>query len=324
MAQSKNDVFLRALAQTSELELKSDGKLARETALNDLVKANPQTPDNFRTAIINKKEQWTALWTGDHKDVMKHKEQTSLEVPDDYFSPTSNKFLNPEVGPSFAEIHQEAVKQRILLGVKDADQDTLIGILTNNPGECRAYLASKAAFGPLTETIGWKETTTLAAVAPAVAKPINNSNTIVTDKTIDDVKKEAANLLLIQLINGNEGADLTPKLNSLSAATDSASVTKAAQALGFPAAPAINSLTYPLKNRVTAAINNRLTKLKEADAKASFAEQIGKYAQLSSQDQRPLLNAFIKLTPEKQRELMAKWYFLFSIPHLLLPTRVLC
>ena len=138
---------------------------------------------------------------------------------------TSNGFLEVKhKKANFLLLKQNAAEQRVLLGLAQVEQSVLIEILgRKNEAVCRDYIAAQQKLGNLAITPGWKP-----APAPVAIDP--NAD-ILTDDAVVNIKKEAAKLLLLELI---KNADMV-KLAALIKATSAVEVQNAAIALGVPA-----------------------------------------------------------------------------------------
>lgn len=250
--------------------LAREDEVLRNKALDAILQADPSKPDEFRKAIKDNEDFWKKfpVSTGGH--LMTHQTEGARRkkkpIPN-YF--TSDKFLDStDTTHSFQKMHQLVAEQRVRLGLVKSDTETLVAILKNNPDECRAYLASKPdIFSDLSQTSGWQPDVTLAPLPPAtVGKKGNKSTNILSDLAIGEVKKEASQLLLLQLINGSEDQQLLSNL--LSAGTKPA-VEGAANALGFPT-EGNGLLSHPLSHEISIALTDRITELKEKAAKSGF------------------------------------------------------
>lgn len=256
----KNGQFLDVLDDFQNLLTKNEDE--RNTAFEALLGADPSNPEEFRKAITDHKEFWNDCNPGLINFIPSRKFRTE----ESYLQ--SKTFLDPDDPITFQQIHQLAAKQRVKLGLVKSDTETLVAILKNNPDECRAYLASKPdIFSDLSQTSGWQPDVTLAPVPPVtVGKKGNKSTNILSDIAIGEVKNEASQLLLLQLINGSEDQQL---LNNLLSAGTKPAVEGAANALGFPT-EGNGLLSHPLSLEISTALNDRITELKEKAAKSGF------------------------------------------------------
>lgn len=239
---AKNAAFKMALANKKDL-MAADPD-ARKKALDDLLQADPSKIHEVRTAIINNKGFWSLF--PDLKETAKNKLYSN-----------NNKLLTAS---GVTELRQAAAEQRVLLGLKDAADDVLIGILSNNQEECRAYLASKAELGNVI----------LSEVRdPAVQLPPQPSNKI-TDllsvAVIGTIQKQARDHLLSRYIVNTVNKSF---LDQLLTANDQSTLKAAANQLGCP--QALNDkLTVPLSAEVQGVLNQSINKLKQIEAEETF------------------------------------------------------
>ena len=234
----------------------------RNRALEDLLKANPADLNSVRTAIINNKGFWAQF-----PDLQEDADNKIFENNDDLLT------LNGP--PDFKTIRQMVAQQRVTLGLKNAADDVLIHILSNNVDECRAYLASKPElgnFGIENQVHGWKKDEAPVVAPPPVSAPpaINKSDDILTADAIDVIQSQASELLLIRLIAQTENQR---QIVFLLTANDTASVKNAANGLNYPAS-ANAFLSYPLSDEVRTALHSRNKALKQTTGKNDFEEYV--------------------------------------------------
>ena len=261
----KNADFFNALSNSHELVNKAD-KALRDHALDDLLKADPTNPKAFRNAISSHK----AFWDTYNADLMtvpmeSGRLRSAKKLVRNYYN--TDRFLKvlpPEEPYSFKKLHQLAAEQRVKIGLKTVDEDVLIGILVNNPDECRAYLASKPQLGSLTQVHGWKPNE-----AAAVVPPKNTSINVLTDQAIAGIKKEAGELLFFKLI---EQSDSLYYLTSLAHAEDKAGLERAAVGIGFPV-QGTAFLTLEELEEVRDVIEDRLKRLKRETTHAELTNR---------------------------------------------------
>ncbi len=259
-----NNGFLTAaqnvISEIDGIEDEADLALAKKgriKALDDLLRADPDNEKAFKEAIRRNRAFWQRFeaLTGVDAEI---DDDAFLDVPGDPLGTTSK------------QIHQEAAKQRVMLGLQGAEEDVLVAILANNSDQCRAYLAQKSTFGPLARTPGWQDD--MAAPQPGVAKTIN----VLPKEAIDKIQAEAARLLLIKKI---EQANDSDQLEVLRDARDSGSYEDAAKDLGFPdgleslAALNLYYTTYP-EDDIDELLSNRITTLKSEAAKTKYKEMV--------------------------------------------------
>ncbi|HAU3845974.1 interaptin [Legionella pneumophila] len=251
-------------------KLAQEDEVLRNKALDDILKADPSKPDEFRKAIKDNEDFWKKYPVPNFGHLMTHEtELTGLigfrqqtPIPG-YF--TSDKFLDSQdTIHSFQKMHQLAAEQRVKLGLVKSDVDTLVAILKNNPEECRAYIESKKpGLGNFSEgnVHGWlKEEYT-----PTIPlKAINKSTGVLSDEAIKRIKEQARDLLLLKLINSSENTQL---LKDLRDAMSKPEAERAANALGFPTEG--NGVLF-LSREVVDALEERVEKLEQEAAKAGF------------------------------------------------------
>ena len=224
---NKNEDFYNELLDIDKLEDSEDfdspEELAtniklRAAALEELLKAEPSKPELFRKAISAHKKFW-AIFNSLELEALDKDGAVVLEngavvlVKNEEIE--SDKFLDPtDKDTPFSKLHQLAAEKRVSLGLKNASQEILVAILSNNPDECRAYLASKPEFGKLNALPDWIKNTDKDTAATPSAKAKSLYKGILTDDAIDDLKEEASALLLKQLIEKCEDQQLLVNLLS--------------------------------------------------------------------------------------------------------------
>ncbi|HHL3493571.1 TPA: interaptin [Legionella pneumophila] len=261
-------------------KLAQEDEVLRNKALDDILKADPSKPDEFRKAIKDNEDFWKKYPVPNFGHLMTHEtELTGLigfrqqtPIPG-YF--TSDKFLDSQdTIHSFQKMHQLVAEQRVKLGLVKSDVDTLVAILKNNPEECRAYIESKKpALGNFSEgnVHGWLKEEYTPTIPP---KAINKSTGVLSDEAIKKIKEQARDLLLLKLINSSENTQLLTELRD---ARNKPEAERAANALGFP--PEGNGILF-LNREVIEALEERVEKLEQEAAKAGFDN----YVQLLSHD----------------------------------------
>ncbi|HAT1775374.1 interaptin [Legionella pneumophila] len=261
-------------------KLAQEDEVLRNKALDDILKADPSKPDEFRKAIKDNEDFWKKYPVPNFGHLMTHEtELTGLigfrqqtPIPD-YF--TSDKFLDSQdTIHSFQKMHQLAAEQRVKLGLVKSDVDTLVAILKNNPEECRAYIESKKpGLGNFSEgnVHGWLKEEYTPTLPP---KAINKSTGVLSDEAIKRIKEQARDLLLLKLINSSGNTQL---LKDLRDARSKPEAERAANALGFPTEG--NGVLF-LSREVVDALEERVEKLEQEAAKAGFDS----YAQSLSHD----------------------------------------
>ncbi|MFO3149455.1 interaptin, partial [Legionella pneumophila serogroup 1] len=112
-------------------KLAQEDEVLRNKALDDILKADPSKPDEFRKAIKDNEDFWKKYPVPNFGHLMTHEtELTGLigfrqqtPIPG-YF--TSDKFLDSQdTIHSFQKMHQLAAEQRVKLGLVKSDVDTL-------------------------------------------------------------------------------------------------------------------------------------------------------------------------------------------------------
>ncbi|KTD31009.1 interaptin [Legionella moravica] len=264
---AKNGAISNAI--TNNEALAGIDSAVRNRALDDLLKADPADLKSIRLAIIINKGFWEHF--------------PGLKEADGHKFYEDNDNLLTLVGPPGVEvIRQMAAQQRVTLGLKDVDDDVLIGILTHNEEECRAYLASKPVlgkFGVENQVHGWKKNEPAAAAQPPAPVPParNKSDNILTADAIREIRHHARDLLLLRLIAQSKDRN---HIELLLTARDKASVDNAAKNLNYPQS-ANATLSYPLSEPIQNALQNRLQVLDHAAGKTEFQQYV---ADLSSND----------------------------------------
>ncbi|GAN30756.1 hypothetical protein [Legionella pneumophila] len=251
-------------------KLAQEDEVLRNKALDDILKADPSKPDEFRKAIKDNEDFWKKYPVPNFGHLMTHEtELTGLigfrqqtPIPG-YF--TSDKFLDSQdTIHSFQKMHQLAAEQRVKLGLVKSDVDTLVAILKNNPEECRAYIESKKpGLVNFSEgnVHGWLKEEYTPTIPP---KAINKSTGVLSDEAIKRIKEQARDLLLLKLINSSENTQL---LKDLRDAMSKPEAERAANALGFPTEG--NGVLF-LSREVVDALEERVEKLEQEAAKAGF------------------------------------------------------
>lgn len=270
---SKNKDFFTALSDSHALVNKANTE-QRDRALDALLTANPADPTAFRLAISSHKIFWdtynTSLMAASRTTV---RGRSNAPAPNYYNSDTFLSPLTPSDPYSFSKLHQLAAQQRVMLGLKTAEENVLIGILVHNPAECRAYLAARASLGDLTQIYGWEPNEVVPVVQPPQTIPPHAKNTstkVLTDPAIASIKNQASELLLGKLIGQSNNHIF---LTSLLGAVDKPELDRAAISLGFPATGTA-SLSLGLIIKIKGVIEARITKLKQDDAKVKFTEYV--------------------------------------------------
>ncbi|HAT8316890.1 TPA: interaptin [Legionella pneumophila] len=253
-------------------KLAQEDEVLRNKALDDILKADPSKPDEFRKAIKDNEDFWKKYPVPNFGHLMTHEtELTGLigfrqqtPIPG-YF--TSDKFLDSQdTIHSFQKMHQLAAEQRVKLGLVKSDVDTLVAILKNNPEECRAYIESKKpGLGNFSEgnVHGWLKEEYTPTIPP---KAINKSTSVLSDGAIKKIKEQASELLLLKLIKNCENRQL---LKDLLTANSKTEAEHAANAIGFPT-EGNGELSYPLSDEVEEALDDIIQELEEEAAKAGF------------------------------------------------------
>ena len=194
---SKNDGFFTALSDSHALVSKANTE-QRDRALDTLLKANPADPTAFRLAISSHKVFWDTYNTGLMTvPLTRRSRRSNVPVPNYYNSDAFLSPLAPNNPHSFSKLHQLAAQQRVMLGLKTAEEDVLIVILVNNAAECRAYLAARPRLGDLTQIYGWELNEVVPVVQPSQAIPPHAKNTstkVLTDPAIAYIKNQASEL----------------------------------------------------------------------------------------------------------------------------------
>ena len=278
MLMTKNNVLFNALSDAKVLA----GKLpvnTRNKALDDLLKIDPKDATAFRKAITDNAAFWgtydgfmtiplgPTTWTSTVTSTVTFGRYGQSNPVPNYLD--SDQFLDPaDVGNSFTILHQLAAKQRVMLGLETANEDVLVGILANNPDECRAYLAERPALGDLTRIKGWKANEVVPDIKiPFAIPPLKNTSTdVLTDQAIEDIRKRASELLLLKLTAKSDDQSL---LTSIVTSLVKPSLDAALKAFNFPAS-GIEFLNPPLAPEVSQAMTTRIGELKKVTAKSGF------------------------------------------------------
>lgn len=217
----KNAELLSAIGN-----LKSKSKAEREQALDAILKADHTDPLAFRKAVVDNTGLWSTLpgnimvvptkgtWT-----TFFSRGYIGTETPVTGYL-ESDQFLDPN---GFQKIKQAAAEERVKFGLVGVDNEVLVNILKNNGEQCRRYLADKLRPQGIKfdEIHGWDPT---------------NEN-VLTASALKNIKTEAANLLLLQLIAKPELRDLKLFKDLIDAQTagNVGDIQKAAKALAAAA-----------------------------------------------------------------------------------------
>ncbi len=265
----------KVISEVAEMDEadRAQAEKERSRALDDLLRADPSDGKKFKGAIRRNRAFWQRFGSlqGVEDDI---DDDAFLEVPGDPSGTTSK------------QIHQEAAKQRVLLGLQGAEEEVLVAILANNSDQCRAYLAQKSNFGPLARAPGWQED--MAAPQPGVPKTIN----VLPNEAINAIQAEAARLLLLKKI---EQAKDSEQLEALRDAPDSGSFEDAATALGFPDGPeslaALGSYydLYEDDALIGNLLDEQINKLKLEAARTKYEEMVKGWTQEEILAQRATL-----------------------------------
>lgn len=246
---SKNKELFDALNDLDTLQHKRES--LRNNALDSLLALDPaSTPEQFIAAVKSHKEFWgNGLIDAIEADT-----------------------LDPEHAThSLKTIQRLAAEQRVKLGLKSVEQDTLVWILTHNTPEIRAYLATKKSnFGPLDKIPGWLASepapapAVAAGISPAAASaPVNKSVDALPDASIDKIKKEANERLFFLLMTKVTDTHVLDEL--LNPAQRQAALSK----LGYPA-----NITFELTENIEQLIENKRTHMHVKAAKAGIDHYI--------------------------------------------------
>lgn len=246
---------------TDKTKLAGADASKHRAALDALIQVDPNTVA-FDNALKDHKDFWKSV-------------NDSIEI-DEFGVRDDAEFIidnAPEASPSRAELRQAAVEQRVLLGLKAAPREVLIAILTNNPAECRAYLATKPeTFGPLTDSVGWNKSVTPPAPTPPPfpgmptpppARPLNYSVEVLSDEAVQRIQQEAIFLHVLQVIK-RPGIEYNDVL-ALIQAVDKTEMPPLAQKIGVHAA--FIAHVQPFNE-------SEQQELKQAWAKAHYLEYI--------------------------------------------------
>lgn len=250
---AKNTDFDIALADLNNLAAQ-DG-VARNRALDEVLKTDPSDVEAFRAAIMSHQEFWRAL----NREMMASAMNVGLGLfeatpKEGYFE--SAAFLDPDDATvDFKRLHQLAAEQRVKLGLKEVDEAVLIQILKNNPEECRAYLATQGKLGSFNEAFGWIANEAVpkqdqAGATPVAALARNLSTGVLTDGAIQLIKQATLDRIVLNHIEKTQDPSL---LNTVAAASDEDSLKTALKAIGTPQL-ALNSLHFPLPATVKKAL----------------------------------------------------------------------
>jgi len=220
-------------------EMSADNLAAFNKALDELLKEDPAKPEGVRRAMVENKAFWDTIdknLMGDGRDK-------------EYY--TKDDFLDKSL---LTEIQQAAAAKRVESGLIEFEKDDLVFILKNNPKECREYLATKSSLAALANAHGWTTA----------------SNKVLTDGALNDIKKQAAEPLLLKLIEKPpENANLQVFEGILS--KDAGKIKAAVIKLGYPQdAEAVKCIPRVLPESVTKAAIVRKEELELQTTKANF------------------------------------------------------
>jgi hypothetical protein len=198
-----------------------------------------QFHSDFKIAVDKHREFWQQCDEEIFKDIILDDENWILDDGDDIDEAYQYKALK-----------QQAAEQRVKFGLKNASQQTLIDILSNNTEECRAYLADKPEFGKLKNKPGWVKDVTPAAVPAGQPTPKakNTGQDILDDAAIQKIKDQAVLEFVRTLINKSENQE---KLKTLLKANNIAEIKNALNGIGTPTEQTVIAL---LKNEDLATI----------------------------------------------------------------------
>jgi hypothetical protein len=262
---TKNADLLKILQNSDGVLGKNNLKGAKD-ALDALLSVNLNTAEGntaFRRAVIAHQKFWKVCTP----------KLLFLQQPAAKGYLESDNFLDPnQEGANFILLRQLATQQRVLLGLQNVTDDTLINILVHNPEECRAYLASKVSeLGILANIPGWQPNERHDSLQPN--KPdANKSVDILTEPAITSIKNQAVNLLLFRAVEKQGDSAL---LKAVVNATNKTDLDKAAKAIGFPD-KALKDLDLPMHAGIKGMID---TKIAQADAEAKKNAADGAKAQ---------------------------------------------
>lgn len=232
----------------------------RNAAYDALIQASTET-NAFNTAIKAHIEFWKILDPNVASGIVNLQHENALVV---------DPQANVDPAALFTSLRQTAIEQRILFGLQNAPRDVLVAVLTNNPAECRAYLAGKPeTFGPLSSSEGWQQTVTPqdARVQPpessVAPNPINPSTNVLSDQSIKRIQQEAVLRHLNMLVRRTnvDYADVQALVN----APDKAALIRAAEKLQFPETKSAHLELLSAENKAT---------LKGAWARVNFLKYV--------------------------------------------------
>lgn len=246
----KNDLLLEILNTPAKSYESAEDRKARNNALDALLTVDlaggtsPAIEKAFNDAIRANLDFWKKI----NPDFI----TDSAGMPIDNSSHlVHNTLLGSEPVPAdrtYSILKQKAAEQRVMLGLKNVDLNVLIGMLTNNPDECRAYLAKQEQLGLLKNAKGWAPDIVVPApvitVPPTPPSLENKDVTILTKEAVERIQKEALNTLLLKL-TGKPGVN-KDLVKALLDAPDQPRLLLAAQNLGFTNPKALAHLTHPL------------------------------------------------------------------------------
>ena len=221
--------FIDLLEDSEQLAQQDDEQL--RNALDALLQVDLMNSDPLRVLTEEEKEQvqrdlesaiidHAEFWRSYSPDLFKYDD-------DDSEIDFEEEWLFSENQSVFTSIKEKAAEQRVALGLKNANDDILISILSNNKEECRAYLASKPELGQLNALPTWRKDKDIA-IGPGIVKPQNTSEDMLTDEAIGNIQMKASKLLLSKLIENCQSTELLVNLLNASNQKD---LLKAAKAL---------------------------------------------------------------------------------------------
>jgi hypothetical protein len=236
---AKNLALKRALVNKKILG--AADPVIRSKALDDILQADPTDINAVRTAIINNKGFWQLF-------------PELQETAANKFYTDSDLLLTLDGPPALSALRQAAAEQRVSLGLKDAPDDVLVNIMSNNPDECRAYMASRQQLG---------------IADPEIQPPLLPGNTttdLLSNAAVIRIQTQSRDLLLSRLIEKTENNNF---LVQLLTANDRSTLEAAASNLGYPQT-LNNKLTFPLSTAVKEGLKQRITALNQIAGKEIF------------------------------------------------------
>jgi hypothetical protein len=235
---AKNLALKRALVNKKILG--AADPVIRSKALDDILQADPTDINAVRTAIINNKGFWQLF-------------PELQETAANKFYTDSDLLLTLDGPPALSALRQAAAEQRVSLGLKDAPDDVLVNIMSNNPDECRAYMASRQQLG---------------IADPEIQPPLLPGNTttdLLSNAAVIRIQTQSRDLLLSRLIEKTENKNF---LVQLLTANDRSTLEAAASNLGYP--QELNDKLTPLNGAVKGVIKQRITVLNQIAGKEIF------------------------------------------------------